>query len=201
MFLARIDGTLTASRKDHRLAGVRFLIAQRLEADGSAVGEPLVVLDRMGAGRGSTVLVSTDGNIAREWLGKASRRASSWSGSSTGWHHSRPSRVGVMRLGIVAGTSCCRGRSCVRGTTLLLVEPVTAANLAARNGQGGGKTLVVADQSVAWHGRDDCLRRGQRGGESVSRAHARGRLLRAGRPRLPFQPPETADRSAAEGRG
>ena len=70
MFLARIDGTLTASRKDHRLAGVRFLIAQRLDAGGSAVGEPLVVLDRMGAGRGSTVLVSTDGTIARDWLGK-----------------------------------------------------------------------------------------------------------------------------------
>ena len=34
----------------------------------------------------------------------------------------------------------------LRGTSLLLVEPVTAANLAARNGQGGGKTLVVADQ-------------------------------------------------------
>ena len=70
MFLARIDGTLTASRKDHRLAGVRFLIGQRLGADGGPVGEPLVVLDRMGAGRGSTVLVSSDGTIARDWLGK-----------------------------------------------------------------------------------------------------------------------------------
>jgi ethanolamine utilization protein EutN len=70
MFLARIDGTLTASRKDHRLAGVRFLISQRLDADGRSVGEPLVVLDRMGAGRGSTVLVSSDGTIARDWLGK-----------------------------------------------------------------------------------------------------------------------------------
>jgi len=34
----------------------------------------------------------------------------------------------------------------IRGTTLLLVEPVTADNLAARNGAGGGKTLVVADR-------------------------------------------------------
>lgn len=70
MFLARIDGTLTASRKDHRLAGVRFLIGQRLEPNGTTVGEPLVFLDRMGAGRGSTVLVSSDGTIARDWLGK-----------------------------------------------------------------------------------------------------------------------------------
>jgi len=70
MFLARIDGTLTASRKDHRLAGVRFLIGQRLQPDGSTIGEPLVFLDRMGAGRGTIVLVSSDGTIARDWLGK-----------------------------------------------------------------------------------------------------------------------------------
>ena len=70
MFLARIDGTLTASRKDHRLEAVRFLIGQRLQPDGSTIGEPLVFLDRMGAGRGSTVLVSSDGTIARDWLGK-----------------------------------------------------------------------------------------------------------------------------------
>jgi len=69
MFLARIDGTLTASRKDHRLHGVRFLIGQRLNSDGRTAGEPLVILDRMGAGRGSLVLVSTDGTIARDWLG------------------------------------------------------------------------------------------------------------------------------------
>ena len=69
MFLARIDGTLTAARRHERLASVRFLLAQRLEADGQASGEPLVVLDRMGAGRGTTVLVSTDGDITRQWLG------------------------------------------------------------------------------------------------------------------------------------
>lgn len=70
MFLARIDGTLTSTRKHARLDGVRFLIAQRLEADLRPSGEPFVVLDRMGAGRGANVLVSTDGNLAREWLGK-----------------------------------------------------------------------------------------------------------------------------------
>ncbi len=70
MFLARIDGTLTSTRKHARLHAVRFLIAQRLEADGRTSGEPIVVLDRMGAGHGSRVLVSTDGNLARDWLGK-----------------------------------------------------------------------------------------------------------------------------------
>ncbi len=65
MYLARIDGTLTAAAKHQTLQGVRFLIGQRLEADGSASGEPIVVLDRMGARRGSTVIVSTRGTSAR----------------------------------------------------------------------------------------------------------------------------------------
>ena len=33
----------------------------------------------------------------------------------------------------------------LRGTRLVIVEPVSSANLAAGNGQGGGKALVVAD--------------------------------------------------------
>jgi ethanolamine utilization protein EutN len=69
MYLARIDGTVTAAAKHETLHGVRFLIGQRLEADGSASGEPIVMIDRMGARRGSTVIVSTDGDIARRWLG------------------------------------------------------------------------------------------------------------------------------------
>jgi ethanolamine utilization protein EutN len=70
MYLARIDGTVTATAKHETLQGCRFLIAQRLEADGETSGEPLVLVDRLGARRGSTVMVSTDGAIARQWLGK-----------------------------------------------------------------------------------------------------------------------------------
>ena len=52
-----------------------------------------------------------------------------------------------MRLGIVRGqVVLSRGLPAFEGTTLLLVEPVTASNLAARNGEGGGRTLVVADK-------------------------------------------------------
>jgi microcompartment protein CcmK/EutM len=69
MFLARIDGTLTATTRHPSLQGCRFLIGQRLEADGRTVGEPLVVLDRLGARRGATVIVTTDGGVARAWLG------------------------------------------------------------------------------------------------------------------------------------
>jgi ethanolamine utilization protein EutN len=69
MFLARIEGTVVATAKHPSLDGCRFLVAQRLEADGSAGVEPIVVVDWIGAGSGTTVLVSTDGDIARERLG------------------------------------------------------------------------------------------------------------------------------------
>jgi len=69
MFLARIDGTVVPAVKHATLDGCRFLIAQRLEADGSTGAEPLVIIDWLGAGNGSTVLVSTDGDIARERYG------------------------------------------------------------------------------------------------------------------------------------
>jgi ethanolamine utilization protein EutN len=69
MFLARIDGTVVATAKHPSLQGCRFLVARRLEADGTAAAEPNVVLDWMGAARGNTVLVSTDGDIARERFG------------------------------------------------------------------------------------------------------------------------------------
>jgi ethanolamine utilization protein EutN len=69
MFLARINGTVVPAAKHEALEGCRFLLAQRLEADGSLGAEPVVVIDWMGAGNGSTVLVSSDGDIARERYG------------------------------------------------------------------------------------------------------------------------------------
>ena len=69
MFLARIEGTVVATAKHPTLDGCRFLVARRLEADGTAAVEPNVVVGWMGAARGETVLVSTDGDIARLKLG------------------------------------------------------------------------------------------------------------------------------------
>jgi microcompartment protein CcmK/EutM len=71
MFLARIEGTVVATAKHPTLEGCRFLVARRLEADGAAAAEPNVVVDWMGAARGETVLVSTDGDIARLKLGNS----------------------------------------------------------------------------------------------------------------------------------
>lgn len=69
MFLARIGGPIVAAIKHPTLDGCKFLLAQRLEADWSASPEPIVVADWLGAGSGSIVLVSTDGDIARARFG------------------------------------------------------------------------------------------------------------------------------------
>jgi ethanolamine utilization protein EutN len=66
MFLARICGTAVATHKHVALEGCRLLVALRLEADGTTGAEPLLVLDWLGAGLGSTVVVSTDGDIVRK---------------------------------------------------------------------------------------------------------------------------------------
>ena len=68
MFIARIDGSLTSTVKHQSLQGWRLLIGQRLDADGSDVGEPLVLIDDLGAGQGSQVLVTSDGDLARQKL-------------------------------------------------------------------------------------------------------------------------------------
>jgi ethanolamine utilization protein EutN len=69
MFLARIEGTIIATVKHSTLGGCRFLVARRMEPDGTLADEPNVVVDWHGAAIGSTVLVSTDGDIARERFG------------------------------------------------------------------------------------------------------------------------------------
>jgi ethanolamine utilization protein EutN len=69
MFLARIEGTVVATAKHPTLQGCRFLVAQRLEGDGTPAAEPIAVVDWLGATRGATVLVSTDGDITRSKLG------------------------------------------------------------------------------------------------------------------------------------
>ena len=65
MYLARIDGTLTATVKHETLNGLRLLIAQRLEGDGTDSGEPQVLVDMIGARVGSVVLVTTDNAAVR----------------------------------------------------------------------------------------------------------------------------------------
>jgi microcompartment protein CcmK/EutM len=55
MQLARVIGTVVATRKDENLAGITLLMVQPLSAAREAVGRPLVAVDAVGAGVGEEV--------------------------------------------------------------------------------------------------------------------------------------------------
>lgn len=55
MQLARVVGTVVATRKDEALRGVKLLVVQPLAADGRPAGAPFVATDAIGAGAGEEV--------------------------------------------------------------------------------------------------------------------------------------------------
>ena len=55
MFLARVIGTVVASRKDPGLSGTTLLVIQPLLPDRTPTGRPLVAVDSVGAGTGEDV--------------------------------------------------------------------------------------------------------------------------------------------------
>ena len=59
MTLARVIGSVWATRHDETLDGKRMLLVQRVRADGTPVGRPFASLDTVGAGPGDRVLVAT----------------------------------------------------------------------------------------------------------------------------------------------
>jgi ethanolamine utilization protein EutN len=69
MQLGRVVGTATATVKHPTFQGERFVIVQLETLTGEPDGEPILALDRLGARRGSCVLVTTDGRALQESLG------------------------------------------------------------------------------------------------------------------------------------
>ena len=69
MQLARVIGTATATVKHPSMQGAKLLVVQPQLADSkSADGEPVLAVDGLGAGRGETVMITSDGRYARELL-------------------------------------------------------------------------------------------------------------------------------------
>ena len=64
MILARIVGTVVATRKDPRLVSNKLLLARQIDPRGNADGIPLVAVDTVDAGVGETVLI-VSGSSAR----------------------------------------------------------------------------------------------------------------------------------------
>jgi microcompartment protein CcmK/EutM len=69
MYLARVEGTVTATRKHPSLEGWRLLICQPISRRGWAEGVPQIAIDNLGAGMGQRVIISSDGAAARKAVG------------------------------------------------------------------------------------------------------------------------------------
>ncbi len=72
MVLARVTGTVVASRKEPLASGWKLLLVQPLDADGSDRGGPVVAVDDVGAGESEVVLLAS-GSSARQTDGTDKR--------------------------------------------------------------------------------------------------------------------------------
>ena len=69
MLLARVEGSVVATRKHPSLQGWRLVICQPIGASGDSEGAPHVAIDSHGAGLHQQVIISSDGWAARRSVG------------------------------------------------------------------------------------------------------------------------------------
>lgn len=69
MQLGKVIGRATSTIKHPTMQGWRLLLTQPIGASGQPDGAPQLVLDKHGAGRGDTVIISSDGKSARDMVG------------------------------------------------------------------------------------------------------------------------------------
>ncbi len=65
MFLARVAGTVVATRKEPRISGSKLLLLRQIDVDGSDTDGYAVAVDAVGAGVGEIVLYAS-GSSARQ---------------------------------------------------------------------------------------------------------------------------------------
>lgn len=70
MRLARVVGSVVATRKQAALTGAKLLLAQPLGADGNPAGHAQLAIDAAGAGPGEIVLLVLEGRAAGTALGR-----------------------------------------------------------------------------------------------------------------------------------
>lgn len=69
MLLARVDGSATATIRHPSAKGWKLAICQPIDEQGNDQGVPLIALDDLGAGLHQQVILSSDGDTLRKWVG------------------------------------------------------------------------------------------------------------------------------------
>ncbi len=65
MMLAKVIGTVVATRKEQSLTGLKFLLLRQVDLEGKESGGQVVAADAVGAGLGEMVMYAT-GSSARQ---------------------------------------------------------------------------------------------------------------------------------------
>lgn len=78
MQLAIVRGRATSTVRHASLAGVKLLVCELLDAHGVTEGDPVLAVDRLGAGSGDRVILTSDGLGLRELLGDMNSPARWW---------------------------------------------------------------------------------------------------------------------------
>ncbi|RJP81349.1 MAG: ethanolamine utilization protein EutN [Candidatus Zixiibacteriota bacterium] len=70
MLLARVIGTVWATRKDESLEGMKFQIVRTVDLEYKPLNTTLVAVDSVGAGPGEIVLLAQGSSARLTWLTK-----------------------------------------------------------------------------------------------------------------------------------
>ncbi len=69
MQLGKVIGHATSTVKHPSMNGWKLLVVQTLDAKDGADGEPVLVVDNLGAGAGERVMITSDGKAVSQMLG------------------------------------------------------------------------------------------------------------------------------------
>ena len=63
MILAKVIGTIVATRKDETLVGYKLMVVKRINGNGNFIDSEEVAIDYVGAGIGETVLIGRGSSV------------------------------------------------------------------------------------------------------------------------------------------
>ena len=163
MILARIVGTVVATRKDPRLVSNKLLVARPMDPHGKAEGNYLVAVDTVDAGVGETVLIvsgssATDGRGHERLPDRCRDRRNRGPRGGRRRRLSRPMQLAKVVIGDVVVTIKDAN---LHGIKLMVLQPL------APDGSPVGRTLVAVDAVGAGVGETVFFVRGKEASLSV----------------------------------
>ena len=139
MILARIVGTVVATRKDPRLVSNKLLVARPMDPHGKAEGNYLVAVDTVDAGVGETVLI-VSGSSARMAAGMKDCPVDAAIVGIVDHVEVTQGRYDTMQIAKVIGDVVATVKDeNLNGIKLMVLQPLDP------DGNAAGRTLVAVD--------------------------------------------------------